>query len=46
MVNAVNPAGIWLPFGAFSMAIIQGDGQIVHLKGQVALDQQRQIVGA
>ncbi len=45
MVDAVNPAGIWSPFGAFSMAVIQGDGQIVHLKGQVALDQQGQIVG-
>lgn len=28
------------------MAVIQGDGQIVHLKGQVALDQQGEIVGA
>ncbi len=28
------------------MAVIQGDGQIVHLKGQVALDQQGKIVGA
>ena len=46
MVDAVDPAGIWRPFGAFSMAVIQGDGQIVHLKGQVALDQQGQIVGA
>jgi len=45
MVVTVNPAGVWSPFGAFSMAVIQGDGQIVHLKGQVALDQQGQIVG-
>ncbi len=28
------------------MAVIQGGGQIVHLKGQVALDQQGQIGGA
>jgi enamine deaminase RidA (YjgF/YER057c/UK114 family) len=28
------------------MAVIQGDGQIVHLKGQVALDQSGQVVGA
>lgn len=27
------------------MAVIQGDGQVVHLKGQVALDQQGNIVG-
>lgn len=46
MVDAVNPAGVWPPFGAFSMAVIQGNGQVVHLKGQVALDQQGQIVGA
>lgn len=46
MIDAVNPAGVWPPFGAFSMAVIQGDGQIVHLKGQVALDQQGQVVGA
>jgi len=46
MVDAVDPAGIWLLFGAFSMAVIQGEGQVVHLKGQVALDQQGQIVGA
>lgn len=46
MVDAVDPAGIWPPFGAFSMAVIQVDGQVVHLKGQVALDQQGRIVGA
>jgi enamine deaminase RidA (YjgF/YER057c/UK114 family) len=28
------------------MAVIQGDGQIVHLKGQVSLDADGQIVGA
>ena len=46
MVDAVNPAGVWTPFGAFSMAVIQGNGQIVHLKGQVSLDADGQIVGA
>jgi 2-iminobutanoate/2-iminopropanoate deaminase len=45
MVDAVNPAGVWSPFGAFSMAVIQGDGQVVHLKGQVSLDQAGQVVG-
>lgn len=45
MVDAVNPPGVWPPFGAFSMAVIQGDGQVVHLKGQVALDQSGQVVG-
>ncbi len=46
MIDAINPPGVWSPFGAFSMAVIQGAGQIVHLKGQVALDQQSQVVGA
>lgn len=46
MVDAVNPAGVWPPFGAFSMAVIQGDGQVVHLKGQVSLDRQGEVVGA
>jgi 2-iminobutanoate/2-iminopropanoate deaminase len=46
MVDALNPADVWSPFGAFSMAVIQGEGQIVHLKGQVSLDARGQIVGA
>ena len=46
MVDAVDPVGVWPPFGAFSMAVIQGGGQIVRLKGQVSLDRKGQIVGA
>jgi enamine deaminase RidA (YjgF/YER057c/UK114 family) len=46
MIDAVNPSGVWSPFGAFSMAVIQGDGQIVHLKGQVSLDLDGQVVAA
>ena len=46
MVDAVNPSGVWSPFGAFSMAVIQGDGQIVHLKGQVSLDRDGEVIGA
>src|SRR5438045_5476247 len=38
MIDAFNPPDVWAPFGAFSMAVIQGEGQVVHLKGQVALD--------
>ena len=45
MVNAVNPSSVWSPFGAFSMAVIQGDGQVIHLKGQVSLDKSGDIVG-
>ncbi|MGT2475242.1 RidA family protein [Paraburkholderia terrae] len=45
MVDAVNPPGVWSPFGAFSMAVIQGDGQVVHLKGQVSLDADGRVTG-
>lgn len=45
MAQYVNPSAVWKPFGAFSMAAIQGEGQIVHLKGQVALDREGRIVG-
>lgn len=45
MASSFNPLEVWQPFGAFSMGVAQGDGQIVHLKGQVALDRAGQIVG-
>ncbi|WP_334042037.1 RidA family protein [Burkholderia ambifaria] len=45
MAEAVNPPELWAPFGAFSMAVVQGDGRIVHLKGQVALDRDGRVVG-
>lgn len=45
MADAVNPAEVWAPFGPFSMAVIQGNGHIVHLKGQVSLDRHGQVVG-
>ncbi|MFM0041108.1 RidA family protein [Paraburkholderia sediminicola] len=45
MTDAVNPMEVWAPFGTFSMAVIQGDGHIVHLKGQVSLDRHGQVVG-
>jgi len=40
-----NPSEAWQPFGAFSMAVAQGEGQMVHLKGQVALDKNGAVVG-
>ncbi len=46
MAQSFNPDTIWQPFGAFSMMVLQGPGQIVHLKGQVALDADGQVVGA
>ena len=45
MIEASNPPTVWQPFGAFSMAAVEGDGRIVHLKGQVALDRVGRIVG-
>ena len=46
MVDACNPPNLWQPFGPFSQVAIQGDGRVVHLKGQVALDRDGHIVGA
>ena len=46
MADSVNPAGVWSPFGAFSMMTLQGDGQIAHLKGQVSLDASGAVIGA
>ena len=45
MIDAFNVSTVWQPFGAFSMVVVQGDGQVVHLKGQVALDREGRIVG-
>jgi 2-iminobutanoate/2-iminopropanoate deaminase len=44
--QAFNPPGVWPPFGAFSMGVVLGDGRVVHLKGQVALDREGSVVGA
>lgn len=44
-INSFDPDSIWKPFGAFSQAVVQGEGKIVHLKGQVSLDKQGDIVG-
>ena len=45
MVDSFNPSDVWSPFGAFSMGVIQGDGQIINLKGQVALDRDGNLIG-
>ena len=44
MVDSFNPHSVWKPFGAFSMGVIQGEGQIVYLKGQIALDRDGRVV--
>ncbi len=45
MAEHFNPREIWQPFGAFSMLVAQGDGQVVHLKGQVPLDPDGGLIG-
>lgn len=44
-INSFNPDGVWKPFGAFSIAVVQGVGKVVHLKGQVSLDEKGNVIG-
>ena len=44
-IDSFNPDDIWKPFGAFSMAVVQGTGRVVHLKGQVSLNDDGNVVG-
>jgi 2-iminobutanoate/2-iminopropanoate deaminase len=44
-IDSFDPDSVWKPFGAFSQAVVQGKGKIVHLKGQVSLDKEGKIVG-
>jgi enamine deaminase RidA (YjgF/YER057c/UK114 family) len=45
MIDSFNPSEIWSPFGAFSMGVVQGPGQVVYLKGQIPLDRDGDVVG-
>ena len=46
MATGFNPTGVWGPCGrGFSMGVVQHDGHVVHLTGQVAWDENEQIVG-
>ena len=44
-IKSYNPPDIWKPFGAFSMAVAQGSGQVLHLKGQVSLSRDGDVIG-
>ncbi len=44
-IDSFDPDSVWKPFGAFSQAVVQGTGKIVHLKGQVSLDKEGVIIG-
>ncbi len=46
MIDSFNPPDMWAPFGAFSMGVLQGAGQVVYLKGQVSLNVAGEVVGA
>ena len=45
MAQSYDPPTVWKPFGAFCMVKINEGGQLVHLKGQVSLDREGQVVG-
>lgn len=46
MGDRFNPAGMWRPNGrAFSQGVIQGEGVVVHVTGQVAWDEHDNVVG-
>jgi len=44
-IDSFDPDSVWKPFGAFSQAVVQGTGRTVHLKGQVSLDKEGELVG-
>ncbi|WP_232666649.1 RidA family protein [Pseudonocardia sp. TRM90224] len=46
MANGFNPPGLWPQNGrAFSHGVVQGDGVVVHITGQVAWDEHSAVVG-
>ena len=47
MAQGFNPAGLWGPQGrVFSQGVLQHDGQVIHVTGQVAWNENNEIVGA
>ena len=46
MANGFNPTRTWHPNGrGFSMAVVQHEGRVIHFTGQVAWDENENIVG-
>jgi enamine deaminase RidA (YjgF/YER057c/UK114 family) len=46
MADRFNPAGMWQPNGrAFSQGVVQGEGEVVHITGQVAWDEHDNVLG-
>lgn len=45
MANGFNPTGMWRPNGrGFSMGVVQHEGRVIHVTGQVAWDENENIV--
>ena len=45
MTNHFNPPGLWAPNGrAFNQGVIQPEGKVDHVTGQVAWDENSQVV--
>ena len=46
MAQGFNPDGVWGPRGrGFNMGVVQHEGHVIHFTGQVAWDENEQIVG-
>lgn len=45
MKTAIQPDGVWRPFGSHSIGLVTTEGRQVLLGGQVAWDDQRRVVG-
>lgn len=46
MKTTIDAEGVWSPRGrGFSMGVVQPEGRVIHFTGQVAWDQDEQIVG-
>jgi enamine deaminase RidA (YjgF/YER057c/UK114 family) len=45
MADAFNPPGAAVPFGAFSNAAWQPNGRVLHISGQVGVDEDWNLVG-
>jgi enamine deaminase RidA (YjgF/YER057c/UK114 family) len=46
MKDCFNPKGMWAPNGrAFSQGVVQGEGRVIHITGQVAWDAESSVVG-
>ena len=46
MKTIIDADGVWSPRGrGFSMGVVQPEGKVIHFTGQVAWDENEQIVG-